>query len=76
MLLFLSLNWWFIMSHKIELGDIIVLKKKHPCGSYEWEVTRVGADVKMKCLGCDRIVMIDRPTLLKRIKSVKKNTDL
>lgn len=56
--------------HKFGLKDIVVLKKKHPCGSFEWKVIRTGADVKLQCLGCDRIVMIDRPTLQKRIKRV------
>ncbi len=56
--------------HKIQEGDVLVLKKGHPCGENKWEVVRIGADVKLKCLGCDRIVMIERPTLLKRIKKV------
>ena len=53
---------------KIEIGDILVLKKGHPCGENSWKVIRVGADVKLECLGCNRIVMIDRVTLNKRIK--------
>jgi hypothetical protein len=56
--------------HKLNLGDVLVLKKGHPCGENKWEVIRNGADVKLKCLGCNRIVMIDRPTLIKRIKKV------
>ena len=56
--------------HKINVGDVLVLKKGHPCGENKWEVIRVGSDIKLKCLGCDRIVMIERPTLLKRIKKV------
>ncbi len=55
-----------------KLGDILQLRKKHPCGSDEWEVVRYGADIKIKCLRCGRIVMIDRPTLKKRIKKVYK----
>lgn len=55
---------------KIQEGDILVLKKGHPCGENKWEVIRNGSDVKLKCLGCNRIVMIERPTLLKRIKKV------
>jgi len=58
--------------HKLEIGDVLVLKKGHPCGANSWEVTRIGSDVKLKCLGCERVVMIDRPTLLKRIKKVTK----
>ena len=58
------------MMEKIKLGDVLVLKKGHPCGENKWEVIRTEADVKLKCLGCDKIVMIDRPTLIKRIKKV------
>ena len=57
---------------KLEVGDRLVLKKGHPCGENNWEVTRIGSDVKLKCLGCERVVMIDRPTLTKRIKKVTK----
>jgi len=55
---------------KLDIGDVLVLKKGHPCGENNWEVVRVGSDIKLKCLGCERVVMIDRPTLLKRIKKV------
>lgn len=56
--------------NKIEKGDLLLLKKSHPCGTNMWEVVRTGADVKLRCTGCDRVVMIDRPTLNKRIKKV------
>ncbi|MBU3182383.1 DUF951 domain-containing protein [Clostridium psychrophilum] len=42
------------------LGDIVEMKKIHPCGSKNWEIIRLGADIKIKCLGCDRIVMLPR----------------
>lgn len=58
------------MQNNLSLGKVIELKKEHPCGSKQWEIVRYGADVKIKCLGCERIVMIDRPTLLKRIKKI------
>ncbi len=58
------------MQQDIRLGDILVLKKGHPCGENKWEIVRFGADCKIKCLGCGRIVLIDRPTLKKRIKKV------
>ena len=54
--------------NNIFLGDIIQTKKSHPCGSDEWTVIRVGADIKIKCSGCGRIVMMDRETFLKRRK--------
>ena len=41
-----------------EVGDIVKLKKPHPCGSQEWEILRVGADFRLKCLGCGHMVMV------------------
>ena len=43
-----------------EVGDIVKLKKPHPCGSQEWEILRVGADFRLKCMGCGHMVMITR----------------
>ena len=43
-----------------EVGDIVKLKKQHPCGSNEWEILRVGADFRLKCLGCGHQVMVTR----------------
>lgn len=54
----------------IRLGDRIQTRKTHPCGSDEWTVIRTGADIKIKCLGCGRIVMMDRAVFLKRRKRV------
>ena len=56
----------------IELNDILKLKKKHPCGSFEWEVLRVGADIRLKCMGCGHQVMLARSLVEKSIKSIKK----
>lgn len=50
-----------------EVGQIVKLKKKHPCGSQEWEILRVGADFRLKCMGCGHQIMIAR-------KLVEKNT--
>ena len=52
----------------LHLHDIVELKKPHPCGSDRWTVIRIGADIKIKCLGCGRIVMMDRETFVKRRK--------
>ncbi len=54
----------------ISLGDIYELKKKHPCGCKNFEVVRIGADCKIKCLGCGHIILIDRVELKKRIKTL------
>jgi len=52
------------------LGDRVEMKKKHPCGSFEWEIIRVGADIKIKCLGCGHIVMLQRSKFNKQIKKI------
>ena len=54
----------------IQLGDIVRMRKAHPCGSADWTVIRVGADIKIKCQGCGRIVMLERPAFEKRLKKV------
>ncbi len=59
----------------LEVGDVITLKKAHPCGSKEWEVLRVGMDLRLKCLGCKHMMMVPRNKIVKNIKVVKKNTD-
>lgn len=51
-----------------QLGDIIETKKQHPCGGARWEVVRVGADYKIKCLTCGRVVMLTPDELNKRVK--------
>lgn len=50
-----------------EVGDVVKLKKPHPCGSSEWEILRVGADFRLKCVGCGHQIMVAR-------KLVEKNT--
>jgi len=57
------------MVMEIKLGDVVRLKKKHPCGSYEWEVVRVGADIGIKCLKCQRRVLLERSTFERRVKA-------
>lgn len=56
-----------------EVGDIVRLKKKHPCGSYEWEIQRVGADFRLKCLGCGHEVMVPRKLVEKNTKNLRKS---
>lgn len=56
----------------IQLGDIVKLKKPHPCGSSEWEVIRVGMDFKLKCLGCGHLVMVSRKLVEKNCRGVRK----
>ena len=54
----------------IKVGDVLKLKKSHPCGSAEWEVLRIGADFRIKCKGCGHQVMIARPALEKSVKKI------
>lgn len=54
-----------------KLGSIVILKKVHPCGSNRFEVVRMGADIKVKCLGCSHVVMLPRVDFNKRIKKVE-----
>lgn len=56
----------------LKIGDIVELKKQHACGCKEFEITRVGMDIKIKCTKCERVIMLDRETLEKRIKKVLK----
>jgi len=61
----------------LQLNDTLRLRKPHPCGSYEWIVVRLGADIGLECQGCGRRVMLTRRELTRRIKTVlpKENDD-
>ena len=59
---------------ELRLGEILRLKKVHPCGSFNWEVVRLGADIGIKCRGCGRRTLIPRATLERRIKEVLSST--
>lgn len=54
------------------LGDIVIMKKQHPCGGNEWEITRLGADIKIKCLKCGRSLMLPRIDFNKKLKKIKQ----
>ena len=56
-----------------EVGDIVRLKKQHPCGSSEWEILRVGADFRLKCTGCGHQIMIARKLVEKNTKEIRKS---
>ena len=58
------------MVNLYELGCVVRLKKKHPCGSTDWEIVRLGADIGIVCLGCKRRVIMPRSTLDKRLRTV------
>ena len=54
-----------------EVGDIVKLKKQHPCGSSEWEIMRVGADFRLKCMGCGHMIMVPRKLVEKNARGLK-----
>ena len=62
------------MPMEFQVGDIVKLKKQHPCGFHEWEILRVGADFRLKCLGCGHQIMIARKLVEKNTKEIRKNT--
>ena len=55
------------------INDVVIMKKGHPCGSNEWKIIRTGADIKIKCLACGRMVMMSRIEFNKKVKKVIKN---
>ena len=59
------------MDKEYKLGSIVIMKKQHPCGSNEWEITRIGADIKIKCLKCNRSIMLPRIEFNKKLKKIK-----
>ena len=59
----------------IRVGDILTMKKAHPCGSDRWQVTRTGADFKLRCLGCGREVMGARSKFERNIKNVDRTEE-
>lgn len=56
----------------ISVGDILKMKKQHPCGSHEWDVLRIGADFRLRCRGCGHQIMISRKTAEKNVKEICK----
>ncbi len=56
----------------IQVGDVLRMKKPHPCGSQEWEVLRVGMDFRLKCRGCGRQVMLARRLVEKNVREIHR----
>jgi hypothetical protein len=61
--------------YPFQVGDIVKMKKSHPCGSDRWEILRTGADFRIKCLGCARSLMLPRPKFEKSVKEILSGTD-
>ncbi len=61
---------------EVRLHDVVEMRKKHPCGSFVWTVIRIGADIKIRCSGCNRIVMLDRADFVRRRrKTIRQGPD-
>ena len=58
------------MEKEYKVGSIVTMKKEHPCGTNEWEITRLGADIKIKCVNCGRFVMLPRIEFNKKLKRI------
>ncbi len=58
------------MDKKYDIGSLLVLKKGHPCGENLWEVVKLGADIRLKCTKCNRLIIIPRIDLNKKIKKI------
>jgi len=63
------------MNQSYKLNSVVIMKKGHPCGSNEWKIVRVGADIKIQCINCGRIVMLSRVEFNKKLKEVLKYED-
>lgn len=63
------------MLPEMRMNDVIRLKKPHPCGSTDWEVVRLGADIGLKCKGCGRRIMLTRREVAKRMKTYVYKAD-
>ena len=54
----------------IRLGDVVRMRKPHPCGSYEWKVVRLGADIGVRCCGCEHKVLVPRSRFARQVKAL------
>jgi len=54
---------------EVKVGDVVTMKKKHPCGSYQWQIVRLGADTGIRCLKCDRHVLLAKREFERRLKA-------
>ena len=60
------------MPLEIRVGDVLTMKKPHPCGGREWQVLRVGMDLRLRCLNCGRELLLPRSRVEKGVRSVEK----
>ena len=60
------------MKNKYDVGTKVIMKKPHPCGENLWEITRIGVDIKIKCIKCGRSIMMDKIEFDKKLKKVEE----
>ena len=63
------------MKSNYKLNDIVIMKKPHACQTNEWKITRMGVDIKIKCLNCNREIMMDRLEFDKKLKKIIGGND-
>lgn len=64
------------MEKEFKLNDKVIMKKPHACGTNEWIITRMGVDIKIKCINCNREIMMDRLDFKKKLKEVIKDEEI
>lgn len=70
--LMLRICGWYnpLVLQDLEMGDVVRMRKPHPCGGYEWQVVRLGADIGLTCLTCGRRILLERRALRNRMKAI------
>lgn len=63
------------MDNNFEIGNVVIMKKPHACGENKWIITRLGVDIKIKCLNCNHEIMMDRLEFKKKVKGVINEKD-
>ena len=63
------------MLPELQMGDVLRLRKPHPCGSTDWRVVRLGADIGLKCLGCNRRILLSRREVARKLKTYVQKGD-
>ncbi|MGM8212853.1 DUF951 domain-containing protein [Virgibacillus sp. W0430] len=59
-----------MVDKQFELNDVVQMKKQHPCGENRWKIIRMGMDIRIKCLGCERSILIPRKDFTKKMKKI------
>ena len=71
----IKIDDWGFMNKEYKLNSVVIMKKQHPCGENKWEVVRTGVDIKIKCLHCNREILMERREFEKKLKKIKGETN-